>query len=443
MPLVERDGVWYARFGYRGRKYLRSTGVRIPATGKKAKAVAKTEAEAELDRMVAEIKGGESVDALFARLDEALAKLPEREREPKRILLSERLRRGVSVKLAIADAWDAWLESPRKRRPSDATVASYRAYWGNPHVKKHGRRNENAFMFWLGRRYPNVKFMHEITEDIAEVYAAHLLKSGIAPRTYNGAIKFLQSMFTTLMKRAGLLTNVWDGITSMEKETEGRRNLSAEELKEVCSKATGEIRYLIAIGLYTGLRLGDAATLKWDAGTHIDKSGRQHRLGVLLDEGVVRVIPHKTARKKKLLSIPIHPVLRAILVDLKQESDSDGYLLPDIGDRYEKGRTASITDKIQNHFKACKIETQEKAPKGRKKAIVRVGFHSLRHSFVSLCAANNVPQHAIQELVGHGSPAMTMLYSHADDEQKANAINVLPALTLADAETAPVTAETA
>ncbi len=37
---------------------------------------------------------------------------------------------------------------------------------------------------------------------------------------------------------------------------------------------------------------------------------------------------------------------------------------------------------------------------------------------------------------------MTMLYSHADDEQKANAINVLPALTFADAETMPVTAET-
>jgi len=54
-----------------------------------------------------------------------------------------------------------------------------------------------------------------------------------------------------------------------------------------------------------------------------------------------------------------------------------------------------------------------------------------------------VSHHAIQELVGHGSPAMTMLYSHADDEQKASAINVLPALTFADAETAPITAETA
>ena len=48
-----------------------------------------------------------------------------------------------------------------------------------------------------------------------------------------------------------------------------------------------------------------------------------------------------------------------------------------------------------------------------------------------------MPQHAIQELVGHGSPAMTMLYSHADDAQKVSAINVLPDLTFADAETGP------
>ncbi len=37
-----------------------------------------------------------------------------------------------------------------------------------------------------------------------------------------------------------------------------------------------------------------------------------------------------------------------------------------------------------------------------------------------------MPQHAIQELVGHGSPAMTVLYSHADDQQKVEAIRVLP-----------------
>ena len=59
----------------------------------------------------------------------------------------------------------------------------------------------------------------------------------------------------------------------------------------------------------------------------------------------------------------------------------------------------------------------------------------LRHSLVSLCDANHVPQVAIMELVGHGSPAMTALYSHAGDEQKMKAISALPAVSFeAEAE---------
>jgi hypothetical protein len=43
---------------------------------------------------------------------------------------------------------------------------------------------------------------------------------------------------------------------------------------------------------------------------------------------------------------------------------------------------------------------------------------------------------AIQELVGHGSPAMTMLYSHADEGQKATAIASLPTMSFTQAGTA-------
>ena len=89
-----------------------------------------------------------------------------------------------------------------------------------------------------------------------------------------------------------------------------------------------------------------------------------------------------------------------------------------------------MVKRIQNYFESCGIQTKEKPENGhRRRMITRVGFHSLRHSFVSLCAANNVPQVAIMELVGHGSPAMTRLYSHAGSEEKAKAIAALPELS--------------
>ena len=62
--------------------------------------------------------------------------------------------------------------------------------------------------------------------------------------------------------------------------------------------------------------------------------------------------------------------------------------------------------------------------------MVAMGFHSLRRTFVSHCKANNVPQAAVQELVGHSSPVMTALYTHAGDELKATrAVAALPAMS--------------
>ena len=42
-----------------------------------------------------------------------------------------------------------------------------------------------------------------------------------------------------------------------------RRELTIDELRKVCQTATGELRTLLALGIYSGLRLGDCATLRW------------------------------------------------------------------------------------------------------------------------------------------------------------------------------------
>ena len=251
-------------------------------------------------------------------------------------------------------------------------------------------------------------------------------------------------MFKVLRTRAGLVSNPWDDIPGQDNETEGRRNLTPEELATVCGKAEGALRYWLAIGLYTGLRLGDVVTLCW---REIDFKAR-----------VICRIPNKTKRKGKVVTFPLHPILEAMLRELRETADSNAvYLFPEDAKRHEKGQSSIITSRIQKHFIECGIDTHRegtgeriirdekgkairyeqgrvKTEKTGSRASVEVGFHSLRHSFVSLCAANRVPQVAIQELVGHGSPAMTALYSHAGDKQKAEAIAALPAVSFDNGE---------
>ena len=70
--------------------------------------------------------------------------------------------------------------------------------------------------------------------------------------------------------------------------------------------ATGELRVLFAVGAYTGLRLGDCATLRWDA---VDMAAR-----------TLTVTPRKTARRRMALpvTISLHPSLHAVLGETPQ-----------------------------------------------------------------------------------------------------------------------------
>ena len=58
--------------------------------------------------------------------------------------------------------------------------------------------------------------------------------------------------------------------------------------------------------------------------------------------------------------------------------------------------------------------------------MVEVGFHSLRHTFVSLCRANNAPLSVVESIVGHSSPAMTQHYTHTGELAAGQAVAALP-----------------
>lgn len=85
-----------------------------------------------------------------------------------------------------------------------------------------------------------------------------------------------------------------------------------------------------------------------------------------------------------------------------------------------------LTKRIRQHFEACGIETQIKM-KGRRNATV-AGFHSLRHTYVSLHAEAGTPQAIVRDLVGHGNVAMTEHYEHLSDYAVIQHAQSMPAL---------------
>ena len=219
-------------------------------------------------------------------------------------------------------------------------------------------------------------------------------------------------MWDVLADKARLTVNPWAKMKhKAEDKTATRRELTVDELRRVCEGTKGELRTLFAVGIYTGLRLGDCALLDWG---NVDLTRR-----------MISVVPRKTKRHAhgKPVVIPIHAVLSAVLAETPPDART-GYVMPKIAEEY--GRASSlVTRRIQKHFQACGIRTAHKDNEDAR-AVVEVGFHSLRHTFVSLSANAGVPLAHVQAIVGHSNPAMTRHYFHVSENALQNAVGALP-----------------
>jgi integrase len=245
--------------------------------------------------------------------------------------------------------------------------------------------------------------MEDVTADHAIAYRETLIAEELSGHRVNLCGMTARVVFDL----AGIRPNPFDGFKRRANATKGRRELTAAELTKICQTAEGELRPLLAIGLYTGLRLGDATTLAWES--------------IALDLSTITKLAAKTAYKGEVLTIPVHPALRAILAELPRGT---GPIMPGLAARYakDKGGVAKI---IRKHFEASKIVTSETGP-GRKRAASVVGFHSLRHCFVSLQARAGTPESITRALVGHASPMVHAIYQHANGEDTRKAIAALP-----------------
>jgi integrase len=312
--------------------------------------------------------------------------------------------------LTIRQAWSAYL------------ATSNRPDTGANTLEKHEGKF-TRFVAWIGRTHAGVRAMRDVTEEVVEAYAQDLSRTAMAAATFNAHIGLLRLVWRVLRKKAKTDRNPWGEIGRKRVVGAGRRELTVDELRGVCGSASGELRTLFALGLYCGLRLGDCATLRWGE--------------VDLDRNIIRRIPSKTARRNpKPVLIPLHTVLKAMLAEIKIPGAE--YVLPDTAALYLRDSSA-VCKVIQQHFEACNIRTTKPGTgEGTgKRAAVEVGFHSLRHTFVSLCRESNAPLAVVEAIVGHSNPAMTRHYTHVSELAAASAVNGLPSVIGAEVKTLP------
>ena len=376
--LTKRGSVWYIKRLVDGERIVQSTQQTDLREARRVRdrVLNSTYLRDEKDREEAVLAKVESLDRQLAKIENDMPSL------------------------VITDAWTAYRNAPNRPDSGARTMDMYESQF-------------KRFAAWMQNNYPKVKELRGVTEEIAYEFAGELGRT-LTPNSYNKYLVLYRRVWKVLYKVGRLTVNPWTGLDNKLLDTHSRRELTIEELTKVCESVQGEMRGLFAVGIYCGLRLGDAVQLKWG--------------NVDLIRKFVMVIPSKTARRAhgKVLKIPLHHSLLAMLAETP-EAERSGYVFPDLAALYQHDDTI-LVKRIKKVFEECEIETMSKV-EGRKKMATEVGFHSLRHSFVSLSANAGANLAAVQAVIGHSSPAMTRHYLHADQNNVKNAVALLPNVT--------------
>jgi integrase len=315
--------------------------------------------------------------------------------------------------LAILKAWDMYLASETRPRSGDETLRQYESHF-------------DAFTRWLAKKHPEALTLRDITSDMAAGFVRHLeAERHLSGNRINKHVQLLRLFFKVLAKSARIKANPFADIAPRHHLIQSKNPLTLEQLKNVIETAEGELKTLFMLGIFAGLRLADAATLQWG---EVDVHRR-----------IIRRIPRKTARSGKAVIIGLPADFAAHLDTLDRRGP---YILPETAAEY-KENAPGLSRRIQKHLEACGIQTTlpgtgtevqtdengkiKKVHTG-KRAVVLVGFHSLRHSFVSLHAQAGTPQAMLQKLAGHSNPMMTEHYTHLSDESALAMATAFPKL---------------
>ena len=325
--------------------------------------------------------------------------------------------------MTLDAAWDAFDETAASKKRDPATQRNYGQWYG-------------IFTEWLKTNHPEITELRRVDSRTAREYAAHLA-ARVRGTTYNRHFNALALVWATLAARdadgravhpnARLGANPfsWDRQTKTgiqritlkrNERPHKRRDLTLEELSRILASAQGEMRLLIGLGFFTGLRLGDLALVDW---------GNVDRVN-----GIIATRSRKTDTPTETR---IHPRLAALMEESETYKEQKGYLMPEIAALYNGGTTGRVKlcRKIAEVFTAAGIKTSFK--EGEARARPDCSFHSLRHSYVTQLERVGATLAERQALAGHRTQQMAQYYTHADGAR----VLALPDIGAQTAENAP------
>ncbi len=265
-------------------------------------------------------------------------------------------------------------------------------------------KEEYLFRVWIAPVMGNKK-MENISQFDIEKLKKTMKDAGKAPKTINYAIDVIRMAFNMAIKWGYADKNPAVNIKRPKTDNRRVRFLTKEEanlLLAECKKRSQQLYEIVKLSLYTGMRFGEIANLKWQ---DVDL-------------------------ENKLIYIK----------DPKNRTNRVAYIIPEIEDIFTNKKPENLDDFVFKDRNGKKLVYVSKAFDRAVKAAGlndgvtdprnKVVFHTLRHTFASWLVMNGTPIYTVKELMGHKTLAMTERYSHLAPDSKREAVEKLSELSL-------------
>lgn len=389
-----RSRFWYAKFRDReGRQVARST--KIPV----APDALPDDTAAELRRKRAENR--RSAQQVATEMEESVR--GHRTEVQLRRMVEDVSRRvaGKAVDYPTVRAeLEGWLERESAAKKPN-TVARYRG-------------SVEAFLKSLEAHGRGEILLADLRTEDFENFKAQRQREGLRDSSIRADLKTLNIRLRACVKAGKLPQNPLDAVTLPDGASAVREPFSLEEVELLLAEAKKSdppFVLPILLGAFCGLRLGDAVAVRWS--------------DVDLLRGTLTYEPKKTSRKRRRLTLPLHPRIRDQLVHLEAPAEADAPLCPEL-ERIRLGGKSGLSLRFQRLLKGSGIRQQTTGEEGRGRAFNTRTFHSLRHTYVSALEAAGVPPDQRMLLAGHLDTKSHSTYSHTSLETLRQAVEKLP-----------------